>query len=51
MSTQTKVAASAVREWAAKKGLAIAGARGRLSKDAISAYNKSHTAKYNGAAK
>ena len=49
-TTKTKPTSASVREWAAKKGLAIAGARGRLSKDAIGAYNKAHRANpYEGA--
>lgn len=50
--TAVKATAAEVRAWASGKGLAIAGARGRLSKEAITQFNKSHTkSKYEGAAK
>lgn len=46
MASDKTVAAATVREWAANKGLAIAGARGRLSHAAIEAYNAKHKVAY-----
>lgn len=46
MASDKTVTAAVVREWAANKGLAIAGARGRLSHDAIAAYNAKHKVAY-----
>jgi len=46
MASDKTVTAADVRSWAAGKGLAIAGARGRLSHAAIEAYNAVHKVAY-----